>query len=243
MKVKSKSDAIEYFQSAKKLMEKYPPPTIRLPDGNSMDLNGVFFSGDNAYMTNNVFVARVKVDDDFPLNESIGFYAFAENLQYISPDDLKKAKGAKHGPFSQKDFGHLDYLCNSRQDNQFFIRRRDVLQLLDSMSLKTMPTCVGIFEIMDTYVSFKIKDKRGKVDMEHKLPRELFPDARNIYSVSGATLCLNLFYIYEIFLSAFSHCDIMGVKFDSSPNMPAVFFNSGHCHPGIYWAVAQTIKN
>jgi len=241
--MKSKSEAVEYFSFVSKLMDRYPPPVIRLPDGESCDMNGVFFYRNHAYVSNNVFIGRVRVEDDFPLNESIAFYSFSDDLHYFDPDVLKKAKGAKHGPLSAKDFSYLDTICNGWRENQFFVKRSFLLECMQDISLKTMPTCLATFEMTDDSVLFSINDRRGKLNLNYVLPKHLYPGARNVETVAGDTVSINLFYLFEIVVSAFSHCDIIGFKFDSPSGLPVVLFNNGHSHPNISWAIAQTTKS
>lgn len=245
--MKTKCDALKYFDDNSRLIEKYPPPAIRIADGRPISLNGVLFHDRSAYMTNGIFLSRVSISDDFPLKDQVAFYVKGgeggeDDLLYLTLDQFKRIKGARHGLFGVRDFKLIDGVIDNCAEHQFFIRRADLMDAIGDFSLKIMPTCTATFALRSRDIELNINDPRGRVDTSFFFSRHLLPGARNTSTVSGATFCVNLSYLFEIGLFAFSHCDILGIKFDESPTEPVVFFNNGRSHPQISWAVMQANK-
>jgi hypothetical protein len=260
--MKTKYEAVERFSFIKKLYSKIPgsgfQKAIEGQSSPEIDACGVFFYQKYAYSTNNHIIGRILIDDNMPVEDEPLFWSYNKDDDNITRfDEDKFLLNAKNycAPntilsmiFNQYFLNNLDLFFNKSTDNIVYIRKNDLLSVIDkyytARDNKKNKVLVSIATNMDT-VSLNFAPVKPSVwNIPHKdtIPIFASPSTAGRVKTDGKPCSVNVLYIYEILKNSFQEYDTICLKYNSDEKVPVIISakNLYMEKPCIFWAVAQS---
>lgn len=244
--ISSKYEAVEYFSFMKNICSR----------GNACKkcehkICGVLFLGNYAYSTNNTVVGRVCVQDNIYV-DSIIFWSYVrdEPSKFSRDKFLLNVKGiVLQNPiieeFVNSNFvENFDYYLSKSTDNDFYIRKSDVIEQIDELKLSSTKQNKMKINICPNVkcVDFLIEPIKCTRTMTQSFNFSLkyfaYPGTYHKIKIEPEVCCvINLFFFYEILSNAFNTYDIIKIKYNK--NTPLTIVGSSKQKDDVYFAISQ----
>ena len=247
--IKSKFDAIEYFEFMKDVYGKIRGDEL-IHNKEQVNLCGTFFHDDYAYTTDGNIVGRIRVNDNVPVtqpmfwsyneSDSLGLRFMLNYKGYCTPSEEAT------NLFSENFTNNLHSFFNKSFSTSVFIRRQDMLNELDELYGKRDATKIKThvklsvdskYQLVMDFVPVKATPKNKPARREIGL--FINPVNRgNLIARSGDYCSVNVFYLHSILKNTMSEYDIIGIKFNNDLS-PVVLYARNNNASIVHWAISQ----